>query len=157
MPFRQLAIALCLAVLWAAPAPADEVLAPEQGIESTIQSQIDAFLADDVETAFGFASPMIRRLFGTSEMFGRMVQTGYPMVWRPGELRFLELREVDGALWQKVLIRDRAGAVHVLDYQMIATMGGWKINGVQILRAPGVGAYFRPCAGFALLKLRRWI
>ena len=114
--------------------------AAEDGIEATIGAQIQAFLADDFVTAFTFASPGIQGLFGTPERFGQMVRNGYPMVWRPDELRYLELRDVNGALWQKVLIRDHAGAVHVLDYQMIRTTAGWRINGVQILDAPEVGA-----------------
>ena len=62
------------------------------------------------------------------------------MVWRPEEFRFLELRDIDGRLWQKVLIRDLGGEIHILDYQMIETGEGWRINGVQLLRPPGVGA-----------------
>lgn len=68
-----------------------------------------------------------------------MVRNGYPMVWRPAEVRYLKLREVKGALWQRVLIRDRAGGVHLLDYQMVRVDGNWRINGVHILRAPDVG------------------
>ena len=107
-------------------------------IENVIDGQIQAFLADDVERAFGFASPTIQQMFRTPQNFGMMVQRGYPMVWRPEELRYLELREIAGALWQKVLIRDQKGGVHILDYQMIPTENGWKINGVQVLRAPDV-------------------
>ena len=69
-----------------------------------------------------------------------MVRNGYPMVWRPDEFRFLELRDIDGRVWQKVLIRDEFGAVHLLDYQMVQTPDGWRINGVQVLRPPDVGA-----------------
>ena len=119
---------------------AAEVLPAEPGIEGTISSQVEAFLADDFGTAFGFASPSIREYFGTPERFGQMVRQGYPMVWRPGEVRFLELRDIDGRLWQKVMVRDQGGGLHVLDYQMIRTPDGWRINGVQILRAPDVGA-----------------
>ena len=129
--------------LWIAlttAAMAENVLPSEPAIEGTIQSQIDAFLADDVATAFTFASPNIQGLFGSAERFGAMVENGYPMVWRPGEVRFLELRDRGGRLWQKVMIRDRAGAFHVLDYQMVLQDGMWRINGVQILEAPGVGA-----------------
>lgn len=115
-------------------------LAQERDIEAVIGAQIDAFRADDFATAFTYASPTIRDLFGTPETFGTMVRNGYPMVWRPDEVRFLELREIGGALWQKVLIRDAAGAVHLLDYQMVNLESGWKINGVQILQAPDVGA-----------------
>lgn len=121
-------------------AVAAEVLPPEPGIETTIRNQIDAFLVDDFARAFTFASPNIKMLFGNSDRFGQMVRNGYPMVWRPGEVRFLELRDIDGALWQKVMIRDQAGEFHVLDYQMIQGTDGWQINGVQILRRPDVGA-----------------
>lgn len=102
-------------------------------IEANIAAQIQAFKADDFVTAFTFASPNIQNFFGTPENFGAMVRNGYPMVWRPAEVRFLELREVAGALWQKVMITDGNGQVHVLDYQMVQKENGWKINGVQLL------------------------
>ncbi|SEO04082.1 protein of unknown function [Salinihabitans flavidus] len=124
-------LAICL-VLWAS-AP----LAQETAIQGVISDQIARFQADDVEGAFEHASPGIRRLFGTAERFGAMVRQGYPMVWRPGEVRYLNLREIGGALWQKVLIRDRAGRTHLLDYQMVEGENGWKINAVQVLEAPG--------------------
>lgn len=102
-------------------------------IEANIAAQIQAFKADDFATAFTFASPNIQQLFGTPENFGVMVRRGYPMVWRPADVRFLELREVAGALWQKVMITDGDGRVHILDYQMVQQDSGWKINGVQLL------------------------
>ena len=69
-----------------------------------------------------------------------MVQNGYPMVWRPGDVQYLDLREVDGALWQRVMIRDQTGGVHMLDYQMLQMDGDWRINGVTLVREPGGGA-----------------
>lgn len=110
------------------------------GVESTIQRQIDAFLLDDFETAFTFASPNIKRMFGTSERFGLMVRQGYPMVWRPAEVQYLELTDRGGVVVQKVLVTDAAGVPYVLEYQMIETDEGWQINGVRILEAPEVGA-----------------
>jgi hypothetical protein len=127
-------------VLTATIAIAQDSLPREPGIENTISSQIEAFRSDDFDMAFTFASPNIQGMFGTPERFGAMVRNGYPMVWRPGEFRFLELREIAGNLWQKVFIRDAAGTIHILDYQMIEGDGGWRINGVQVLRASGVGA-----------------
>jgi hypothetical protein len=112
----------------------------QSAITATIQSQIDAFLADDFETAFTFASPGIKRMFGSSERFGMMVREGYPMVWRPGAISYLELEEKSGGLYQKVLITDARGVPHLLEYQMIETPEGWQIAGVRILRAPEVGA-----------------
>lgn len=133
-------VVLVLALVVGSKAIAADVLPSEPGIENTIQSQIDAFLEDDFAAAFDFASPNIKNMFGSAERFGLMVRNGYPMVWRPSELRFLELRDINGALWQKVMIRDQSGELHVLDYQMIDGATGWKINGVQLLRQPDVGA-----------------
>lgn len=109
-------------------------------IETTIDSQIEAFLADDFNRAFSFASPNIQQIFRTPENFGVMVRRGYPMVWRPADVRFLELREIEGRLWQKVQITDGEGRVHILDYQMIELDSGWKINAVQLLKEPAVSA-----------------
>jgi len=126
---------LLTAALLALPAWAQD--AP---IQNTIQSQLDAFIADDFATAFTFASPTIKGLFGTSDNFGMMVRKGYPMVHRPADVKMLELREVAGNLWQRVMITDQQGRTHMLDYQMIETADGWQINGVQLLPSPGVGA-----------------
>ncbi len=112
---------------------ASGAFAQSDEIEANISAQIQAFKADDFATAFTFASPNIQRLFGDPENFGIMVRRGYPMVWRPADVRFLELREIGGALWQKVMITDGNGRVHLLDYQMIQRENGWKINGVQLL------------------------
>lgn len=129
---------MVIAVVFAAQtARADQSAAPD--IQATIGAQLEAFKADDFATAFSYASPMIQTMFGTSERFGVMVRNGYPMVWRPAEVRYLELKERDGKLYQDVLIRDLEGGRHVLEYQMIRNQAGWRINGVRILRDPGVG------------------
>ncbi|SDC46998.1 DUF4864 domain-containing protein [Ruegeria marina] len=132
---RHLLIIMTLCVGLAGPAQAQS-----DEIEAVIGGQIEAFLADDLATAFSFASPTIRDIFRTPENFGAMVRGGYPMVWRPAEVTYLELHERGGALWQTVRITDAEGAVHYLDYQMIQLENGWKINAVQVLKAPGLSA-----------------
>lgn len=120
---------------------ATSALAQDNGaIEDVIGNQLDAFNNRDVDEAWTYASPNIKRLFGSSSNFGNMVQQGYPMVWDNADVRFLELRDVGGMLWQKVMVRDAGGALHILDYQMVETAEGWQINGVQLLAAPDVGA-----------------
>ena len=109
-------------------------------IEDVIGGQLEAFNARDIDEAWTFASPNIKRLFGNSANFGNMVKQGYPMVWDNSDVRFLELRDVRGSLWQKVMVRDAQGGLHILDYQMVETADGWQINGVQLLPAPDVGA-----------------
>ncbi len=114
--------------------------AQQQEIESTISGQFEAFKADDFAGAFEFATPQLKVLFGSPENFQRMVTQGYPMVRQPAEVRFLELREMAGGMWQKVQIVDAKGFMHLLDYKMEHTDAGWRIGAVQILDAPGVNA-----------------
>ncbi|WP_333848283.1 DUF4864 domain-containing protein [Phaeobacter italicus] len=124
---------ICVAVMAFPAVGRSQETSGEGAITGVIASQIDAFLRQDVDAAFEFASPNIRGLFGSSERFGAMVQSGYPMVWQPQEVRYLALRNVAGRLWQRVMITDAEGRVHLLDYQMIETGKGWKINAVQLL------------------------
>jgi len=130
-----LAVGIVIGVCVNAPASAQDT-----AIEGVIQSQLDAFRQDDFATAFTFASPTIRGMFGTADRFGMMVRNGYPMVWRPEVVDFLEMKERGPLRYQSVLIQGADGVPHVLEYEMIQVEGDWKINGVRFLRAPSVGA-----------------
>lgn len=114
--------------------------AQQAEIEGTISSQIEAFKADDFAQAFTYATPRLQQLFQSPQNFERMVTSGYPMVWRPADVQYLELREAGGFMFQKVQITDEKGALHVLMYQMQQTAEGWRIGGVQILEAPKLSA-----------------
>lgn len=133
---RAFVLAAAAAFLLAVPGAADT----KDDVTAVIQSQIDAFLADDVATAFTFAAPGIKQMFGSPDRFGLMVRQGYPMVWRPADVQYLELRQEGGAPVQRVLITDQAGATHLLEYYMVPAGDGWQIGGVRILQAAGVGA-----------------
>lgn len=140
MRFVRVFLAILSSILWLGAASAEDALPRDAGIEATIDAQIDAFLKDDFATAFTYASPNIQGFFGTSERFGQMVRNGYPMVWKNSEVRYLELRELGGRLWQMVQVEDEQGQFHYLDYLMIETEEGWQIGAVQFLPEPGVGA-----------------
>ena len=131
---KVLSLAAALVAL-AASASAQQEVFP-----SVIGNQIEAFRADDVETAFDFAAPGIQSMFGTPDNFGRMVQQGYPMVWRPGSVEYLGARQTDYGWMQEILVTDAEGRLHKLAYLMVETAAGWKIGGVQVLTAPEVGA-----------------
>ncbi len=107
-------------------------------IEGVIGAQLEAFRADRFDQAFDYASPTIRDLFRTPETFGEMVRNGYPMVWRPGAVRYLDLRDREGRLLQRVEITDATGQAHLLEYEMIELENGWKINGVRVLKEDGL-------------------
>lgn len=109
-------------------------------VQNVIAAQIQAFQIDDFTTAFTYASPMIRGMFGTPERFGAMVQRAFPMVWRPADVKYLQQSERGGLTYQRLLVRDADGAYHSLEYEMLATPEGWRINGVQFLANPAVAA-----------------
>ena len=111
-------------------------LAQASDIKDIIGSQIEAFKVDDFSTAFTFASPTIQQLFGNPTNFGAMVSQGYPMVWRPSSVQYMDLRKDGGRYFQNVLVTDASGASHMVEYQMIETADGWKINGVRIIPLP---------------------
>ena len=115
------------------------VWAEGKAIETTIRAQITALQADDFDRAFTYASPTIQQIFRAPEVFGRMVRQGYPMVYRPSAIEFLELASVEGYYWQKVQIRDGQGLYHLMAYQMVQLDGLWRINGVQLLPSRETG------------------
>ncbi len=129
-----------LPFLFVAPMAALADEAPNPAIQAVIGDQIAAFQKDDFATAFTFASPTIQGMFQTSDSFGAMVRTGYPMVWHPGAVKYLQLRDVAGGLWQRVMVTDPAGRLWMLDYRMVQVGGAWRIDAVQILPQQGLGA-----------------
>lgn len=129
---------MVLLVVWGMAARAEEV-PREPDIEAVISQQIEAFRVDDFSGAFRHASPGIQGMFGTPDRFGAMVKNGYPMVWRPGSVRYGKLFDKDGALWQEVLIEDMQGRRFGLAYRMERVMGDWRIAGVEVIPAPDVG------------------
>lgn len=135
---RRLFLGTLLGVMLAGAVTAQEVLKPDPAIRDTIQSQLDAFKADDFGAAFTFAAPNIRQMFRTPENFGAMVRQGYPMVWRPSDIDYGDLRVIDGYTWQRVLVTDAQGKRFVLEYQMQDVLGDWRIAGVRVVPAPGI-------------------
>ncbi|MGV8955420.1 MAG: DUF4864 domain-containing protein [Cypionkella sp.] len=115
-------------------------VAQDAPIRQTIQSQLDAMQADDFPSAYTFASPTIKKIFGSVENFEAMVKKGYPMVWQHQAVKMLELRTVAGNLWQRVMVTDVGGRTYLLDYKMVETPDGWQIDAVQLLPQAGVGA-----------------
>jgi hypothetical protein len=134
---------LILMMSWGAPALAQDTPPAAQveqlPLQDIIRQQLDAFNARDVDLAWSFASPMIQGMFGNPGNFGVMVSEGYPMVWDNSAAKFMAQREVDGRIYQQVMVQDTNGALHVLEYAMIQTAQGWKIDGVSLLPPPDVG------------------
>ncbi|MGH1331275.1 MAG: DUF4864 domain-containing protein [Paracoccaceae bacterium] len=126
-------LALCFSLMAALSAKAD-------AITDVISAQLEAFCAQDTARAFSYASPMIQGMFGGPDQFGAMVREGYPAIWTPGTSKFTAREENGSTILQRVLILDKEGIPHVMEYEMIEQPEGWKINGVREVPAPDLSA-----------------
>ena len=67
-----------------------------------------------------------------------MVETGYPMIWRPASHQMLGLEKSARGTVQKVLFQDRQGRLFEASYDMRRIDGAWRIAGVYLHRVEGV-------------------
>jgi hypothetical protein len=136
MAFRFLAT-LGLLLAFGLPVAAQDISAADRtAIRDIIQSQVEAFRRDDGEQAFGFASPTIRQMFGTSDVFMDMVRQGYQPVYRPRVFEFREIVTLHGQITQKVHVVGPDGRPVTAFYPMTQLPdGSWRIDGCY-LQAP---------------------
>ena len=83
---RRMLLALALlpvllAFAFSAAAFADD--AGLQAAQTTIDSQLKAFIADDNATAYSYAAPNVKQIFPTLDSFMSMVTGGYKPVQKP--------------------------------------------------------------------------
>lgn len=128
----------CIAILLAT-APLSQAAEPVDTAQSIIQNQIEAFLHDDAETAYSFASPQIRQKFPDKSVFFDMVKRSYAPVYRPGNFAFGRNKIESGTVVQEVLISGPDGKDWTALYFLVRQPDGtYKINGVQLLQqTPG--------------------
>ncbi len=108
--------------------------AERAAVQSVIQKQVDAFLRDDGEQAFSFASPTIRERFRTAENFMTMVRSGYPSVYRPQIFEFREVVQLAGGPAQTAYVVGPDGVPRLAVYPMEQQSdGSWRINGCYLL------------------------
>jgi hypothetical protein len=136
MVFRMLVLLGVLVSLVSGAQAQDVSDADRKAIRDIIQSQVDAFRHDDGDAAFALASPSIRGMFGSSDIFMDMVRQGYQPVYRPKEFDFAEIVTLDGQVTQKVHVVGPDGRPVTAFYPMTQLPdGSWRINGCY-LQAP---------------------
>lgn len=113
--------------------------ADKAAISAVIESQLQAFAADDGPAAYAHAAPIVTSVFPTVEGFMAMVKGGYQPIYRNSEHRFTEL-ETDslGRPAQRVVLRGLDGKSYEAIYAMEKQAdGSWKIAGVVMVVLPG--------------------
>jgi hypothetical protein len=126
--------------LWIGGSAAAQSAADRAAVQSTIEQQLRAFLADDGAAAYSFAAPNIKQRFPTQEIFMEMVRQGYPPVYRPRSFSFGELNAAGGGLEQLVDIVDANGDFWTAHYTLQLVDGAWRITGCYLEKKPGVTA-----------------
>jgi Domain of unknown function (DUF4864) len=109
---------------------------PAEAARSVIQSQIEAFLKSDAETAYSFASPSIQKKFPDKETFFSMVKEQYGPVYHPGNYAFgrNKIMEDGSTVFQEVLITGTDGKDWTAFYQLTRQPDGtFRINGVSMI------------------------
>ncbi len=138
--FRSLMpLAVLLVLLLPQSAPAGEAVlldaAEATAIRGVISAQLEAFQRNDGAAAYAYAAPTIQQKFGSAVSFMTMVRSGYPAVYRPREVAFLEARVKDGVTVQALRLVGPDGAGVVALYFMEQQPdGSWRINGVTLVR-----------------------
>lgn len=137
----RLVLSFAVLVMLSLPAQASGDLddADATAIRGVIENQLDAFLRDDGNEAFSYASPAIQQKFRTVDVFMQMVRMGYPAVYRSAQTDFQNPRMVGEVVIQEVIVTGQDGidklAVYTMERQ---DDGSWRINGCSLFDVPDV-------------------
>tara|TARA_Y100001978_G_scaffold173093_1_gene163790 strand:+ start:357 stop:815 length:459 start_codon:yes stop_codon:yes gene_type:complete len=106
--------------------------------KAVIEAQIQAMAIDDWPKAYSFASPDIRKRFGSPQRFKEMVLKGYKIVYRPRSISFQRVENfgvAPGFIFHMIGTDGQAARVV---YLMIKDEDeGWRIAGVQLFNIKG--------------------
>ena len=109
----------------------------EKVAKKVISSQLMAFKEKNVEKAYSFAAPSIKRQFFNAENFGLMVKNGYPVIWSPKTYQFVKFSSNGKRSIQRVLFRSATDALVTYDYLLEKFKNEWRIAGVMEVSTDG--------------------
>lgn len=78
-----------------------------RGVERVVMAQLVAFASDDAATAFATTTPAVRKAIGDAGRFAALVQSAYPMVYRPATVVFHKPQAKGDTVIQLVEITDQ--------------------------------------------------
>ena len=108
----------------------------ENEIKSIVNQQLEAFKNDDFEKAYSFASPTIKKMFNSTEVFRKMVIGGYQAVYRPQSIKIGSVEIIKGVATLKVYLVDPNGEFVTANYLMEQQEDGeWLIGGCILSKA----------------------
>ena len=132
MKHFALAVMLMALSLFGPAARADD----QSAIKSVIESQLNAFAADDGKNAYSHAAPIVQNIFPTVDSFMAMVKKGYQPVYRNTGRVFGDLfRDGLNRPAMRVVLTGQDGKRYEALYAMEQQPdGSWKIAGCVIIQ-----------------------
>ena len=107
--------------------------ADREAIHTVIRSQFRAFLADDADGAYSFASPALQSHFLSPEFFLEIFKLAYPAVYRPRAFHFDSLEVAGGQATQKVVILGEGEFALLAVYELQRQSDGrWLISACDL-------------------------
>lgn len=108
-----------------------------EAVQAVITAQMDAFKRNDGKAAYAFATPGIKNVFPSPDIFLEMVRTQYQPVYRPAYVEFREAVATAKELIQKVfIIGENNRAVLAIYSLRQGDDGAWRIAGCLLYPAP---------------------
>ena len=105
-------------------------------IQRVITSQIKAFESDDGVIAFSYATPAVRRRFGSPQAFMEMVRTDYETLFHNRSSVFLKAAVIEDSVIQPLRIITVDGDVVVALFTMeLQTDRQWRVSGCELAQA----------------------
>jgi hypothetical protein len=138
--WTRLCLPLLALLLLALPAAAEEQAAPETPWQDVISSQIQAFRDHDAPAAFSYAGAGFQVTFPSAEVFFEAIVTsGYAPIMEStshsfGRYQLLSAR----AVVQEVKFVGKDQELYGAVYQMSEEEDGWRVQGVQLFKQPGI-------------------
>ncbi len=138
MRSRTYAAMICVMVGLGMPTAA-RAAEPLDSVQGVIQSQLAAFMKDDVAAAYSFTSPGIQQKFPNPTDFFDMVKKGYGPLYRPMHFSFGRSRILEGHIFQELIVTTSDGKDWTAFYHMIRLPdGSYRVNAIRLFHAaPG--------------------
>ena len=139
--YRMLLAALVFGLsITAAPIPAEDELIAAMPWQDVINSQVQAFRDRDAPTAFGYAGIGFQVTFPNAEVFFEAIlQSGYAPIMESQSHSFGSFKMIGTAgVIQAVKFVGKDQLRYEAVYQLTEEPGGWRVQGVQLFKAPGI-------------------
>ena len=127
--------------LLASPVPAQEMTVGVEAWQGVITSQIEAFRHKDAAGAFQYASAAFQTSFPSAEaFFVAIIGSGYAPIMESRSHSFGAFQMLgETSVLQEVKLVGNDQSLYEAFYQLTEESAGWRVQGVQLLKQPGLG------------------